>query len=69
MLTLCEAIFRSAIERQESRGAHWRLDYPNQDPRWGTLNVVVYRDGKMKATTRPVPQMPLDLARLIQQTA
>ncbi|HET9000344.1 MAG TPA: FAD-binding protein [bacterium] len=69
MLTLCEAIFRSAIERQESRGAHWRLDYPNQDPQWGTLNVVVYRDGKMKATTRPVPQMPLDLARLIQQTA
>jgi succinate dehydrogenase / fumarate reductase flavoprotein subunit len=69
MLTLCEAIFRSAIERQESRGAHWRLDYPNQEPRWGTLNVVVYRDGKMKATTRPVPQMPLDLARLIQQTA
>lgn len=70
MLTLCEAIFRSAIERQESRGAHWRLDYPNQDPRWGTLNVVVYRDdGKMKPTTRPVPQMPLDLARLIQQTA
>ena len=66
MLTLCEAIFRSAIERQESRGAHWRLDYPNQDPQWGTLNVVVYRDGKMKATTRPVPQMPLDLARLIQ---
>jgi succinate dehydrogenase / fumarate reductase, flavoprotein subunit len=70
MLTLCEAIFRSAIERQESRGAHWRLDYPDQDPRWGTLNVVVNRDdGKMKATTRPVPQMPLDLARLIQQTA
>ena len=70
MLKLCEAVFRSAIERQESRGAHWRLDYPNQDPRWGTLNVVVYRDdGKMKPTTRPVPQMPLDLARLIQQTA
>jgi succinate dehydrogenase / fumarate reductase, flavoprotein subunit len=70
MLTLCEAIFRSAIERQESRGAHWRLDYPDQDPRWGTLNVVVYRDdSKMKATTRPVQQMPPDLARLVQQVA
>jgi succinate dehydrogenase / fumarate reductase, flavoprotein subunit len=70
MLTLCEAIFRSAIERQESRGAHWRLDYPDQDPRWGTLNVVVYGDdGKMKTTTRPVPQMPPDLARLFQEVA
>ncbi len=70
MLTLCEAIFRSAIERQESRGAHWRLDYPDQDPRWGTLNVVVYRDdGKMKTTTRPVQQMPPDLTRLVQQAA
>ena len=68
MLTLCEAIFRSAIERHESRGAHWRLDYPEQDPRWGTLNVVVYRDdGGMKATTRPVPQMPPELARLVEQ--
>jgi len=70
MLTMCEAIFRSAIERQESRGAHWRLDYPDQDPRWGTLNVVVSRDdGKMKATTRAVQQMPPDLTRLVQQVA
>jgi len=70
MLTMCEAIFRSAIERQESRGAHWRLDYPDQDPRWGTLNVVVsLDDGKMKATTRPVQQMPPDLTRLVQQVA
>jgi succinate dehydrogenase / fumarate reductase flavoprotein subunit len=68
MLTLCEAILRSAIERQESRGAHWRLDCPDRDPRWGTLNVVVYRDdGGMNATTRPVPQMPPELARSVQQ--
>jgi len=68
MLTLCEAIFRSAIERQESRGAHWRLDCPDRDPRWGTLNVVVYPDnGGMNATTRPVPQTPPELARLVQQ--
>ena len=68
MLTLCEAILRSAIERRESRGAHWHLDYPDPDPRWGTLNVVVYRDdGGMKAATRPVPQMPPELARLVQQ--
>lgn len=67
MLTLCEAIFRSGSERQESRGAHWRLDFPDQTPRWGAMNVVVYRDnGEMKVTSRPVPQMSPELARLVQ---
>jgi succinate dehydrogenase / fumarate reductase flavoprotein subunit len=68
MLTLCEAILRSAIVRQESRGAHWRLDHPDQDPRWGALNVVVSRkDGQMTIATRPVPQMPSVLARLLEK--
>ena len=68
MLTLCEAILRSAIERGESRGAHWRLDCADQDPRWGAMNVVVYQDNmQMKVATRPVPQMPSVLARLLEK--
>ena len=68
MLTLCEAILRSAIERRESRGAHWRLDCADQDPRWGAMNVVVYQDDmQMKVATRPVPQMPSVLARLLEK--
>ena len=68
MLALCEATLRSAIVRQESRGAHWRLDYPDQDPRWGALNVIVSRkDGGMVVTTRSVPQMPSVLARLLER--
>ncbi len=70
MLTLCEAIFRSAIVRTESRGAHWRLDYPDQDPEWGRKNVVVRRaNGEMRVGTRPVPPMPAELARLLEARA
>ena len=67
MLTLCEAIFRSAIERRESRGAHWRLDFPDQDPAWGARNIIVrLGDAGMQVDTRPVPPLPAELARLMQ---
>ena len=67
MLTLCEAILRSAIERRESRGAHWRLDFPDQDPAWGARNIIVrLGDAGMQVDTRPVPPLPAELARLMQ---
>ena len=31
---LATAIVRSALERQESRGSHWRTDYPLTSPMW-----------------------------------
>jgi succinate dehydrogenase / fumarate reductase, flavoprotein subunit len=33
-LIACEAIIRSSLLRQESRGAHFRSDFPNLDKRW-----------------------------------
>jgi len=70
MLELCEAILRSGIERTESRGAHWRLDFPDQSEEWGRKNMIVKRtDTGMAVSTRPVPEMPPDLARLLAATA
>ncbi|HLY21244.1 MAG TPA: FAD-binding protein [bacterium] len=67
MLTLAEAIFRAAIERAESRGSHWRLDFPDQNPEWGRKNIIIAQEnGRMAVRTRPVPQMPSELARLVQ---
>jgi succinate dehydrogenase / fumarate reductase flavoprotein subunit len=65
MVTVCEAIVRSAIIRKESRGAHWRIDYPDRSEELGKVNVVVARAGdEMQVTTRPLPQMPDELRQI-----
>jgi succinate dehydrogenase / fumarate reductase flavoprotein subunit len=66
MLTVTEAVARSALVRTESRGAHSRTDYPKTDPEWGKRNNVVRRRGDaMEVTQKPVPQPPADLAALL----
>ncbi|MBX0323930.1 FAD-dependent oxidoreductase [Halomicroarcula sp. F13] len=42
-LTLAEALLLSALEREESRGAHYRTDFPETDPDW-RRNVLVGAD-------------------------
>jgi succinate dehydrogenase / fumarate reductase flavoprotein subunit len=70
MLTIAEAIVRAAIERRESRGAHWRLDYLEKDPALGRVNFIAYSDGgNVKLKTRPVPELPPELAKLFADTA
>ncbi len=65
MLTIAECIVRAAIDRRESRGAHWRLDYLEKNPALGKVNFIAYNDqGTMKLKQRPVPEMPAELARL-----
>jgi succinate dehydrogenase / fumarate reductase flavoprotein subunit len=54
-LTVAEAILRSARERTESRGAHYRTDHPEVDPSL-RHNILAGRDsvGSMRLTTAPV---------------
>jgi len=68
LLTISEAVTRSARLRTESRGAHSRLDFPDtDDKRWGKVNCVVSRaaDGAMDVRTAPLPKMPKELRALL----
>ncbi|HTW07144.1 MAG TPA: FAD-binding protein [Acidimicrobiales bacterium] len=40
MRLLARAVVALADRRRESRGAHWRTDYPATDPQWRTRQVV-----------------------------
>jgi succinate dehydrogenase / fumarate reductase, flavoprotein subunit len=64
LLTVSEAIARSARQRTESRGAHSRLDHPDTDDgMWGGRNSVVAKgpDGRMMVYTTPLPTMTEEL--------
>jgi succinate dehydrogenase flavoprotein subunit len=69
LLTISEAITRSAIERKESRGGHFRDDYPDKDPAYAHFNVVVSRgpDGQMQVTRAPLPEIRQDLKQIIEE--
>jgi succinate dehydrogenase / fumarate reductase flavoprotein subunit len=69
MLTVAEAITRPAIERRESRGAHFRDDHPAKDPALGTFNLVVRRgrDGAMQVERLPIPEMRPDLKQIVEE--
>jgi succinate dehydrogenase / fumarate reductase flavoprotein subunit len=52
-LTVAEAVLRSALAREESRGAHFRTDAPETEAAW-RRNLLVERDpvGAMRLSTR-----------------
>ena len=68
LLTVSEAITRSARHRTESRGAHSRLDHPDtDDAKWGNRNTVVRqgRNQRMEVRTTALPAMPAALRELL----
>ena len=65
MLLVSEAVAKSAMEREESRGGHTRDDFPTMDPKWRAIHVITSWNGSKVSTKREsLPPMPKELAGL-----
>jgi len=66
LLITSEAVARCALMREESRGAHTRLDHPGESKEWVKYNCVVKRgpDGTMQVEKRPKPEGPPALVEI-----
>lgn len=55
MLTTARLTFISALERKESRGSHYRIDYPEMDKQWNVWLKSKLKDGKIEVTKEVIP--------------
>jgi succinate dehydrogenase / fumarate reductase, flavoprotein subunit len=69
LLTVSEIVALSALERKESRGGHFRDDYPAKDEAFGKFNLVAKKgsSGEVVLTQEPIPAMREDLKQIIEE--
>jgi succinate dehydrogenase / fumarate reductase flavoprotein subunit len=69
LLNVAEAITMSAIERKESRGGHFREDYPDKVAEFGTFNIMVKQEpgGGITVSRVPLPAMPDYLKQVVEE--
>jgi succinate dehydrogenase / fumarate reductase flavoprotein subunit len=69
LLTISEAITMCALARTESRGGHFRDDFPEKDPNAATFNHVIFRgpDGRMQLRREPIPKLPPELQQVVEE--
>ena len=70
LIITAEAVTRAGLLREESRGAHTRVDCPGESDEWVQCNVVVKHrpDGSMDVRKEKRPAPPKELAAIAYAT-
>ncbi|MSR54329.1 MAG: fumarate reductase/succinate dehydrogenase flavoprotein subunit [Gemmataceae bacterium] len=69
LMIVSEAVTLAAIDRKESRGAHFREDYPDKSAEFGKVNTVLKKgpNGEMQLRREPLPELKADLKQIIEE--
>src|SRR5262249_23401333 len=68
MLTVAEGVTRSAHAREESRGAHARIDFPSLSDVWGKKHNIIKGDGaEMSLTQEAIGDLPAELQAVLAE--
>jgi succinate dehydrogenase / fumarate reductase flavoprotein subunit len=69
LMTVSEAIAKSALERKESRGGHFRDDFPEKKDEFSKFNHVIKKgkNGEMEISRQPLKEMRDDLKQVVEE--
>jgi succinate dehydrogenase / fumarate reductase, flavoprotein subunit len=69
MLRISEAVAKCALVREESRGAHSRIDFPETSAEWGTKNNIISQDssGGMNLRQNLKSDLPEELKQVLAE--
>jgi len=65
MIPTCEMIIKAALKRKESRGAHYRSDYPKTKSSWKKNILCKPEKRGLKLWTKKVPSIPGEIFQLM----
>ena len=60
MLDAAEMVALASLSRRESRGAHQREDFPDQDPNWEKNQVLALEGDVLTIRTEPIVRAPVE---------